>query len=159
MSDTLDLGSRVSKGTFFYRSLQAFECENIGSLSKVGPPFISQGGGSFYIFVSHSLGQAGGPWSWSVGKSYATGRAWRSCVRPDFLGDGSSCCRPILVGVGVPTRGSGSRLVNAACFLIPDVDARGNTVTHGLSWFWPRGRTSSKGGVRGHCIILHPECL
>ena len=98
MSDTLDLGSRVSKGTFFYRSLQAFECENIGSLSKVGPPFISQGGGPFYIFVSHSLGQAGGPWSWSVGRSYATGRAWRSCVRPDFLGNGSSCCHPISVG-------------------------------------------------------------
>jgi len=61
--------------------------------------------------------------------------------------------------VGVPTRGPGSQLVNAACFLVPDDDARGNTVTHGLSWFRPRGRTSSKGGVRGHCIILHPECL
>ena len=35
--------------------------------------------------------------------------------------------------VGVPTRGSGSQLVNAACFLVPDDDARGNTVTHGLS--------------------------
>ena len=32
--------------------------------------------------------------------------------------------------VGVLTRGSGSQLVNAACFLVPDVDARGNTVTH-----------------------------
>ena len=61
--------------------------------------------------------------------------------------------------VGVPTRGPGSKLVNAACFLVPDDDARGNTVTHDLSWFRPRGRTSSKGGVRGHCIILHPECL
>ena len=61
--------------------------------------------------------------------------------------------------VGVPTRGLGSQLVNAACFLILDDDARGNTVTHSLSWFRPRGRTSSKGGVRGHCIILHPECL
>src|SRR6185503_16499371 len=61
--------------------------------------------------------------------------------------------------VGVLTRGSGSQLVNAACFLVPDDDARGNTVTHGLSWFRPRGRTSSKRGVRGHCIILHPECL
>jgi hypothetical protein len=55
--------------------------------------------------------------------------------------------------------GSGSRLVNAACFLVPDDDARGNTVTHGLSWFRPRGRMSSKGGVRGHYIILHPEGL
>ena len=58
-----------------------------------------------------------------------------------------------------PDPGSGSRLVNAACFLVPDDDARGNTVTHDLSWFRPRGRTSSKGGVRGHCIILHPEAL
>ena len=29
------------------------------------------------------------------------------------------------------------------------VDARGNTVTHGLSWFRPRGRTSSKGVCEG----------
>ena len=49
--------------------------------------------------------------------------------------------------VGVPTRGPGSQLVNAACFLVPDDDARGNTVTHGLSWFRPRGRTSSKKGA------------
>ena len=35
-------------------------------------------------------------------------------------------------GVGVLTRGSGSQLVNAACLLIPDVDARGNTITHGF---------------------------
>jgi len=39
--------------------------------------------------------------------------------------------------VGVPTRGAGSQLVNTACFLIPDDDARDNTVTHGLSWFRP----------------------
>jgi len=44
-------------------------------------------------------------------------------------------------------------------FLIPDDYAKGNTVTHGLSWFRPQGRTSNKGGVRGHCIILHPEGL
>ena len=61
--------------------------------------------------------------------------------------------------VGVPTRGPGCQLVNAACFLVPDDDAIDNTVTHDLSWFWPRGRKSSKGGVRGHCIILHPMCL
>ena len=54
--------------------------------------------------------------------------------------------------------GPESQLVNAACFLVPDDDARGNTVTHGLSWFRPRDRTSSKRGVRGHCIILHPKC-
>ena len=34
--------------------------------------------------------------------------------------------------VGVPTRGPGSQLVNAACFLVPDDDARGNTVTQGF---------------------------
>ena len=28
--------------------------------------------------------------------------------------------------VGVPTRGPGSQLANAACFLVPDDDARGN---------------------------------
>ena len=28
--------------------------------------------------------------------------------------------------VGVPTWGPGSQLVNAACFLVPDDDARGN---------------------------------
>ena len=38
-----------------------------------------------------------------------------------------------LSSVGVLTRGSGSQLVNAACFLVPDDDVRGNTVTHGLS--------------------------
>jgi len=32
--------------------------------------------------------------------------------------------------VGVPTRGAGSQLVNTACFLVPDDDARDNTVTH-----------------------------
>ena len=46
--------------------------------------------------------------------------------------------------VGVPTRGPESQQVNAACFLVPDDDARDNTVTHDLSWFRPRGRTSSK---------------
>ena len=30
------------------------------------------------------------------------------------------------VVVGVPTRGPGSQLVNVACFLVPDGDARGN---------------------------------
>ena len=38
---------------------------------------------------------------------------------------------------------------NTACFLVPDVDARGNTVTHGFIWFWPRGRMSSKGVCEG----------
>ena len=29
------------------------------------------------------------------------------------------------------------------------VDAEGNTGTHGLSWFWPQGYTSSKGVCEG----------
>ena len=44
--------------------------------------------------------------------------------------------------VGVLTRGSGSQLVNAACFLVPDDDARGN---HSNAWFYPG---SSRGAVR-----------
>ena len=61
--------------------------------------------------------------------------------------------------VGVPTRGPGSQLVNAKCSLIPDVDARGNTVTHGFILVPAAGPYVQQGGVRGHCIILHPECL
>ena len=61
--------------------------------------------------------------------------------------------------VGVPTRGSGSQLVNAACFLVPDVDARGNTVMHGFILVPATGPYVQQRGVRGHCIILHPECL
>ena len=34
--------------------------------------------------------------------------------------------RPGTKAVGVPTRGPGSQLVNAVCFLVPDDDARGN---------------------------------
>ena len=61
--------------------------------------------------------------------------------------------------VGALTRGSGSQLVNAACFLILDVDARGNTVTHGFILVLATGPYVQQGGVRGHCIILHLECL
>ena len=61
--------------------------------------------------------------------------------------------------VGVLTRGSGSQLVNAACFLAPDVDARGNTVTHGFILVPAAGPYVQQEGVRGHCIILHPEFL
>ena len=32
----------------------------------------------------------------------------------------------IIEGVGIPTWGPGSQLVNAVCFLVPDDDARGN---------------------------------
>ena len=37
-----------------------------------------------------------------------------------------------LLCVGALTRGSGSQLVNAACFLVSNVDARGHTVMHGF---------------------------
>ena len=36
-----------------------------------------------------------------------------------------------------PDPGAGSQLVNATCFLVPDHDARDNTVTHDLSLFRP----------------------
>ena len=61
--------------------------------------------------------------------------------------------------VGVLTRGFGSQLVNAACFLVPDIDARGNTVMHGFILVPAAGPYVQQGGVRGHCIILHPVCL
>ena len=55
--------------------------------------------------------------------------------------------------------GSGSQLVNAACFLVPNVDARDNTVTHGFILVPATRPYVQQRGVRGHCIILHPECL
>ena len=61
--------------------------------------------------------------------------------------------------VGALTRGSGSHLVNDVCFLVLDVDARGNTVTHGFTLVSAAGPYVQQKGVRGHCIILHPECL
>ena len=52
----------------------------------------------------------------------------------DIKSDGCGCkfeFMPVDTGtgttlVGVPTRGPGSQLVNAVCFLVPDDDARGN---------------------------------
>ena len=61
-----------------------------------------------------------------------------------------------VTGVGVLTRGPGFQLVNAACFLVLDDDARGNTVTHGLSWFRPRGVRPAKGCARA-LYCLAPE--
>ena len=58
----------------------------------------------------------------------------------------------VLRVVGVLTRWSRSQLVNAACFLVPDVDARGNTVTHGFILVPATGPYVQQGGVRGHCI-------
>ena len=68
---------------------------------------------------------------------------------------GSSSMKP----VGVLTRGSGPQLVNAVCFLVPNDDARGNTVTHGFILVPAAGPFVQQRGVRGHCIILHPGCL
>ena len=42
---------------------------------------------------------------------------------------------------------------DAACFPVPDVDARGNTVTHGFILVPATGPYVQQGGVRGHCII------
>ena len=83
----------------------------------------------------------------------------------DDLGTGRWAFELILVpsgstdSVGALTRGSGSQLVNAVYFLVPDVDARGNTVTHGFILVPATGSYVQQRGVRGHCIILHPECL
>ena len=55
--------------------------------------------------------------------------------------------------------GSGSQLVNAACFLVPDVDARGNIVTHG---FYPgsgRGAVRPAKGCARALYYLAPEVL
>ena len=48
----------------------------------------------------------------------------------DLTADDADDTSPRSLPVGVPTRGAGSQLINAACFLVPNVDARGNTVTH-----------------------------
>ena len=45
--------------------------------------------------------------------------------------------------------GPESQLVNAACFLVPSVDARGNTVTHRFILVSAAGHTSSKGVCEG----------
>ena len=69
-------------------------------------------------------------------------------------------CWPVYyVGVGVLTRGSGSQLVNAACFLVPDDDARGNTVTHG---FYPgsgHGAVRPARGCASALYYLAPKAL
>ena len=62
-----------------------------------------------------------------------------------------------LSSVGVLTRGSGSLLVNAAYFLVPNVDARGNTVAHGFILVPAVGPYVQQEGVRGHCIICTSE--
>ena len=61
--------------------------------------------------------------------------------------------------VGVPTRGSGSQLVNAACFLVPGVDARGNTVTHGFILVPATGPYVQQRGCASALYYLAPEVL
>jgi len=61
--------------------------------------------------------------------------------------------------VGVPTRGLGSQLVNAACFLVPDVDARGNTVTHGFILFPATGPYVQQRGNARALYYLAPGVL
>ena len=51
--------------------------------------------------------------------------------------------------VGVSTWGPGFQLVNAGYFLVPDDDARGNTITHGLSWFGRGAVRPAKGVCKG----------
>ena len=60
--------------------------------------------------------------------------------------------------VGALTRGSGSQLVNAAYFLIPDVDARGNTVTRVYPGSGRGAVRPAKGCVRA-LYCLAPRCL
>jgi len=61
--------------------------------------------------------------------------------------------------VGVPTRGPGSQLVNAACFLVPDDDARGNTVTHRFILVLAAGPYVQQRGCARALYYLAPEVL
>ena len=61
--------------------------------------------------------------------------------------------------VGVRTRESGSQLLNAACFLVPDVDARGNTVTHGFILVPAAGPYVQQGGCARALYYLTPRVL
>ena len=58
--------------------------------------------------------------------------------------------------VGVLTRGSGSQLVNAACFLVPNADARGNTVMHGFILVPATGPYVQQGGCARALYYLAP---
>ena len=61
--------------------------------------------------------------------------------------------------VGVLTQGSGSQLVNAVCFLVPDVDARGNTVMHGFILVPATVPYVQQGGCARAVYYLAPEVL
>ena len=59
--------------------------------------------------------------------------------------------------VGALTRGSESQLVNAVCFLVPDVDARGNTVTHRFILVPAAGPYVQQRGCARALYYLAPE--
>ena len=61
--------------------------------------------------------------------------------------------------VGVPTRESESQLVNAACLLVPDVNARGNTVTHGFILVLAKGPYVQQRGCARALYYLAPGVL
>ena len=52
-----------------------------------------------------------------------------------------------------------TQLVMMLLLLVPDVDARGNTVTHGFILVPVVGPYVQQRGVREHCTILHRGCL
>ena len=74
----------------------------------------------------------------------------KNVTRPPYLARQLSVFRP---------EGPKSQLVNAACFLVPDDDARGNHSNARFILVPAAGPYVQQEGVRGHCIILHPECL
>ena len=59
--------------------------------------------------------------------------------------------------VGVLTRGVRIPTSNAVCFLVPDVDARGNTVTHGFILVPAAGPYVQQGGCARALYYLAPE--
>ena len=65
----------------------------------------------------------------------------------------------LILSVGVPTRGPGSQLVNAACFFVPDDDARGNTVTHGFILVPAAGSYVQQRGCARALYYLAPGVL
>ena len=78
----------------------------------------------------------------------------------DQMGTKKKCHAVPLPGaptVGVLTRGSGSQLVNVACFLVPDVDARGNTVTHEFILVPATGPYVQQSGCARALYYLTPE--
>src|SRR6185312_5471089 len=61
--------------------------------------------------------------------------------------------------VGVPTRGLGSQLVNTACFLVPDDDARGNHSNARFILVLPAGPYVQQRGCARALYYLAPGVL